>query len=103
MLLMMSVFESPNTAGYLIRHSLHAPIELTCLTVIAIDSLLKMRWMGVKAFFSHARTSFKVLTLTMMIIEATVVMFESKSHFRVIRALRPVFLVDSHYCSETRR
>jgi len=38
-----------------------------------------------------------------MIIEAFVVLIRQTSHFRVSRALRPIFLVDTHYLGGVRR
>ncbi|XP_050548502.1 two pore calcium channel protein 1-like, partial [Daktulosphaira vitifoliae] len=38
-----------------------------------------------------------------MILEAFVVLIRQTSHFRVTRALRPIFLVDSHYLGGVRR
>ncbi|CAG2179921.1 unnamed protein product, partial [Oppiella nova] len=38
-----------------------------------------------------------------MIVEALVVLIRRDSHVRVTRALRPVFLIDNHYCGGIRR
>ena len=66
----------------------------------------------------------KVICLSIMFIEAIIVLVRSRSHFRyeqkkcpygckyvvvlfysyrVTRALRPIFLVDNHYCGGVRR
>ncbi len=38
-----------------------------------------------------------------MVVEAIVVTVRSNNHFRVSRALRPIFLMDNHYCGGVRR
>ena len=38
-----------------------------------------------------------------MFIEAVIVLLRQSSHFRVTRALRPIFLVDTKYCGGVRR
>ena len=38
-----------------------------------------------------------------MFIEALIVLVRQSSHFRVTRALRPIFLVDTKYCGGVRR
>jgi two pore calcium channel protein 1 len=45
----------------------------------------------------------QAVVLVMMFIEAVTVMIRQESHFRVTRALRPVFLLDAHYCRGVRR
>lgn len=38
-----------------------------------------------------------------MFLEAIIVVIRQSSHFRVTRALRPIFLVDTKYCGGVRR
>lgn len=38
-----------------------------------------------------------------MFLEAVIVVIRQSSHFRVTRALRPIFLVDTKYCGGVRR
>lgn len=59
--------------------------------------------MGLKQFSGHKRTMLKLTTLVIMIIEALVVLVRRDSHFRVTRALRPIFVIDNHYCGGIRR
>ncbi|GIY46120.1 two pore calcium channel protein 1 [Caerostris extrusa] len=59
--------------------------------------------MGSQAFLHHKRSVIKLIVLVIMIIEAVVVLGRQTSHFRVTRALRPVFLIDNHYCKGIRR
>ena len=59
--------------------------------------------MGWREFLQHKRTMLKVATLAVMVVEALVVLVRANNHFRVSRALRPIFLVDNHYCGGVRR
>lgn len=43
------------------------------------------------------------ITLTIMVLEAITVLIRQSSHFRVTRALRPIFLVDTRACGAVRR
>lgn len=43
------------------------------------------------------------ITLTIMVLEAITVLIRQSSHFRVTRALRPIFLVDTKACGGVRR
>jgi 2-keto-4-pentenoate hydratase len=45
----------------------------------------------------------QAVILVIMFTEAVTVMIRQESHFRVTRALRPVFLLDAHYCRGVRR
>lgn len=46
---------------------------------------------------------FQCITLTIMFLEAITVLVRQSSHFRVTRALRPLFLVDTRACGSVRR
>lgn len=43
------------------------------------------------------------MTLSIMVIEALTVLIRQSSHFRVTRALRPIFLADTKACGGVRR
>ena len=43
------------------------------------------------------------VALIIMFIEAVTVLIRQDSHVRITRALRPVFLIDSHYLYGVRR
>ena len=64
---------------------------------------LAFRWIGWRDFFRHKRTVIKVLALSLMFVEAVVVLIRANTHFRVSRALRPIFLIDNHFCGGVRR
>lgn len=101
--MVLTLFEPPNGTGYFLLPYQHAAVELACLAVILLEALLKVNWMGFKALLKHPRTAIKLISLLLLAIEGLVVIFRHTSHLRVLRMLRPVFLVDTHYCSETRR
>lgn len=46
---------------------------------------------------------FQSFTLAIMFIESVVVLIRQTNHFRVTRALRPLFLIDTHYFRGVRR
>jgi len=81
----------------------HGSIELCALILIGVQVAFKTRWIGWRTFMLHKRTAIKVLTLVTMTLEAIVVTVKSHSHFRVTRALRPIFLIDNHFCGGVRR
>ena len=68
-----------------------------------VQVALKTRWIGWKTFMLHKRTAIKVLTLIIMTIEALVVIANMSNHFRITRCLRPIFLIDNHFCGGVRR
>ena len=45
----------------------------------------------------------QIVILVVMYTEAMVVLIRMENHFRVTRALRPLFLIDTHYCYGVRR
>lgn len=49
------------------------------------------------------RFLFQCITLAIMFLEAMTVLVRQSSHFRVTRALRPIFLIDTKYCGGVRR
>lgn len=49
------------------------------------------------------RFLFQCITLAIMFLEAVTVLVRQSSHFRVTRALRPIFLIDTKYCGGVRR
>jgi len=45
----------------------------------------------------------QTVVLVIMAVEVIVVFIRQSQHFRVTRAIRPIFLLDSYYCRGTRR
>lgn len=102
-LLLLALIEPPAIEGYELNPNLHAAIEMFGLGIIAIELLLKFRWMGPKRFFRHGRTVIKLAVLLTMNIEAIIIFLRHSIHARYSRALRPIFLIDNHYCHGIRR
>jgi two pore calcium channel protein 1 len=102
-LLLLALVEPPAVDGYELSPSIHAAIEMFALGIIAIELLLKFRWMGPKRFFGHGRTVSKLIVLLAMNLETIVILLRHSIHARYSRALRPIFLLDNHYCHGLRR
>ena len=71
--------------------------------VTGLESVLKMRWFGLRTFIRYPRSMVKCVTLVVMLVEAIVILRGQMTYFRVTRVLRPIFLYDSYYCSGLRR
>lgn len=82
---------------------IHGTLELVALAIIGVELALKLRWIGWSTILKHKRTMLKCVTLGIMLVEAIVVLIRQSSHFRVTRALRPIFLVDTRACGGVRR
>lgn len=102
-LLGLAMCEDPAVPGFNVGEGIHASLELLCLSIMAVELLMKVRWMGIRPFFSHPRTVIKLVVVITMILESLVVLLRQTSHFRITRALRPIFLIDNHYCKGVRR
>lgn len=102
-LLILAVFEEPAIDRLLLPISAHATLELVCLLILAVELILRFKWLGPEKFFKHVRTMTKAVALVVMFIEAIVVIIRQSNHIRVTRALRPIFLLDSNYCRGVRR
>ncbi|XP_022783902.1 two pore calcium channel protein 1-like [Stylophora pistillata] len=81
----------------------HATLEVLSLIIIFAGLAVKLKWQGGKLFFTHKRTSLKVIIWCVVFVEAIVVLVRRENHFRVTRSLRPLFLIDTHYCYGVRR
>nr|XP_006813199.1 PREDICTED: two pore calcium channel protein 1-like [Saccoglossus kowalevskii] len=103
LLLMLALCEHPAVKPFRLDEIVHGSLELFALTIIGLQLGMKMRWLGLKIFVTHKRTAIKSLTLIVMYAEAIVVLIRQTNHFRVTRALRPIFLIDTHYCGGVRR
>lgn len=102
-LLFLAIFEPPAVASLQMNTTIHAAIEIFALATIAMELILKFRWMGPQRFSRHGRTVIKAIVLFAMIIEAIVIFSRQVGHARYSRALRPIFLIDNHYCNGIRR
>nr|XP_058965206.1 two pore channel protein 1-like [Pocillopora verrucosa] len=81
----------------------HAAVEVLSLVIVFAGLAVKLKWQGAKFFFSYKRTRFTVFIWCVVLIEAIVVLVRRENHFRVTRSLRPLFLIETHYCSGVRR
>jgi len=100
-LLLLAIFERPPILEAPI--GVHASLELGALTIITFGLILKMRWLGWRTTLRHQRTLLKGTILLFMFLETIIVLVRQQSHFRVTRALRPIFLVDNRYLRGVRR
>lgn len=103
LLLSLAMFESPAVPGMRAPIGAHGALEVLGVLVLCIDIILKARWKGLRTLVRHKRSMFKCLLLAVMLVEAIVVLVRHASHVRVTRALRPLFLLNTHYCSGVRR
>ncbi|KAL4715303.1 hypothetical protein ACJJTC_010873 [Scirpophaga incertulas] len=102
-LILLAFTEDPAVPTFRLPVWAHGTIELMALTVIGIELHLKLKWIGWSTILKHKRTMIKGITLIIMVLEAVVVICRQSSHFRVTRALRPIFLVDTRHCGGVRR
>ncbi|KZC12738.1 PREDICTED: two pore calcium channel protein 1-like [Dufourea novaeangliae] len=103
LLLVLAVVEEPAVPLFRIPVWAHGSIELFALMIIGIELTLKLRWIGWATMLKHKRTMLKCITLAIMFLEAMTVLVRQSSHFRVTRALRPIFLVDTKCFGNVRR
>ncbi|XP_063368850.1 two pore channel protein 1-like [Cydia amplana] len=102
-LILLAFTEDPAVPAFELPVWAHGTIELLALTVIGVELHLKLKWIGWSTILKHKRTMIKGVTLLIMVLEAVVVLCRQSSHFRVTRALRPIFLVDTRHCGGVRR
>ncbi|XP_045469112.1 two pore channel protein 1-like [Harmonia axyridis] len=102
-LLSLALTEKPSIDKLKLPVGIHGTLELLALGVIGIELALKLRWIGWGTILKHKRTMVKCVTLVIMVMEALVVLVRQSSHFRITRALRPIFLVDTRACGAVRR
>lgn len=102
-LISLALGEEPAVPAFRLPVAVHSTIELLALIVIGVELTLKLRWIGWKSVLKHKRTAMKCLTLGIMFIEAFIVLVRQTPHFRVSRALRPIFIVDTRHLGGVRR
>ncbi|XP_061183466.1 two pore channel protein 1-like [Saccostrea echinata] len=102
-LLFLAACERPAVPFLTLPVGVHGSLEILGQLILALQLAIKLRWLGWKTFFKHKRTAIKSFTLTIMFIESVVVLIRQTNHFRVTRALRPLFLIDTHYFRGVRR
>nr|CAD7453863.1 unnamed protein product [Timema tahoe] len=102
-LLTLAFVEEPALPLFKLPVAVHGSIELLALIIIGVELTMKLRWIGWRTILKHKRTMTKGITLGIMFVEAVTVLVRQSSHFRVTRALRPIFLVDTCHCGGVRR
>ncbi|XP_048482416.1 two pore channel protein 1 isoform X2 [Plutella xylostella] len=102
-LILLAFTEDPAVPMFRLPVWAHGTVELLSLAVIGVELHLKLKWIGWTTILKHKRTMIKGVTLLIMVLEAVVVLCRQSSHFRVSRALRPIFLVDTRHCGGVRR
>ncbi|XP_046386592.1 two pore calcium channel protein 1-like [Ischnura elegans] len=102
-LLALGFVEPPAIPLFQLPVGVHGSIELIALTIVGVELLMKIRWLGWRVLLNHKRTLIKGTTLAIMVVEAIVVLIRQSSHFRVTRSLRPIFLIDNFHLGGVRR
>ncbi|XP_060806615.1 two pore calcium channel protein 1 isoform X2 [Amyelois transitella] len=102
-LILLAFTEDPAVPAFELPVWAHGTIELLALSIIGVELHLKLKWIGWSTILKHKRTMIKGITLLIMLLEAVVVLCRQSSHFRVTRALRPIFLVDTRHFGGVRR
>ncbi|CAG9862413.1 unnamed protein product [Phyllotreta striolata] len=103
LLLLLALVEKPSLENVDFPVGIHGTFELVALGGIGVELMMKLRWIGWRTILRHKRTMVKCVTLSIMVLEAITVLIRQSSHFRVTRALRPIFLVDTRACGGVRR
>ncbi|XP_060581859.1 two pore channel protein 1-like [Ruditapes philippinarum] len=103
LVLLLAACERPAVDFLKLPVGVHGSLEILLLLVLSLELGIRMKWLGWKVYFHHPRTVMKTCMLCIMLTEAVVVLIRQTNHFRVTRALRPIFLLNSHYCRSVRR
>ena len=101
-LMMLGLFEPPCISSLELPIEVHAGVECTSLVVVLLIVLLKIRTRWSTAW-SQRRDLAKLGLSLVLLVEAVTVLVRKKSHWRLTRALRPVFLAENHFMSGVRR
>ena len=101
-LLLLGLCEAPCLPTLELPVLVHTGLEVGFLVVILLVLLLKIRTRWRKAW-SQRRELAKLGLLLVLFLEAVIVITRKKQHWRLTRALRPVFLIENHFMSGVRR
>jgi len=103
-LMSLAIVERPAIDVFIgINEGVHATVELFTLGVLGISIVMQLKWLGWQKFVKHKRSMMKISAWLIMFAEAITVIVRNHSHFRVTRALRPIFLLDNRYLGGVRR
>jgi len=101
--MLLAACERPAVDQLELPVGIHGSVEMLCLLILSLELGIRFKWQGWRVFFRHKRTVIKSFVTLLMIVEAVVVLVRQANHFRVTRALRPLFLIHTHYCQSVRR
>lgn len=99
------------SAEYIMCDSNYTSLIFLCVRIMMVMNPGWMKLCSRNQYFElkvsvHLKLSIpthQVVVLSVVFVEAIVVLVRSRNHVRVTRALRPLFLIDSHYCFGVRR
>ncbi|KAK3785343.1 hypothetical protein RRG08_045569 [Elysia crispata] len=103
LVMLLAACERPAVPYMQLPVGVHGSLEMLCLLILSLDLGIRMKWLGCRSFFQHRRTIIKTLMVLLMLTESIIVLVRQENHFRVTRALRPFFLMHTHYCQGVRR
>eukprot|EP00730_Choanoeca_flexa_P002322 TRINITY_DN11004_c0_g1_i3.p1 TRINITY_DN11004_c0_g1~~TRINITY_DN11004_c0_g1_i3.p1 ORF type:complete len:1074 (+),score=285.59 TRINITY_DN11004_c0_g1_i3:93-3314(+) len=107
LLLALTIFEEPETvffASHTTQRWIMALIEVWCVMVIAGFLYWRTRITGWRQWWSRRGNRFRLAILSLMIIDVIAgLSSETYRHYRLLRLLRPLFLVDTFNFGGTRR
>lgn len=103
LLLLLGFVEKPCLPSMEVDLSVHCSVEIVCLLVTLFSVVLKARWHWKNSLKQHKLDVIRSVVLVEMLIEAIVVFTRQQSHFRITRAVRPLFLCDNYYLRGVRR
>lgn len=117
LLMLLALIEYPGVVseegdfyeGYLytrVMFPILVSIELSLLIFIALDLLMRVVWQGAGQFALHFRTVVTALVLVLLFADAIAAIGTTLSghvHLRVLRALRPVFFIETYRMNSVRR
>uniref|UniRef100_A0A2C9KW31 Ion transport domain-containing protein n=1 Tax=Biomphalaria glabrata TaxID=6526 RepID=A0A2C9KW31_BIOGL len=101
--MLLAASERPAVAYFELPVGIHGSLEMLCLLILSLDLGIRFKWLRLWGFIKHRRTLFKAILILLMLVESIVVLVRQTNHFRVTRALRPLFLLHTHYCQGVRR
>ncbi|XP_052214317.1 two pore channel protein 1-like isoform X2 [Dreissena polymorpha] len=102
-ILLLAACERPAVDLFMLPVGVHGSLEILMLLLLPLELGIRMTWLGWRVLIRHPRTVIKTSMLLIMLVEAITVICRQTNHFRVTRALRPIFLLNTHYCRGVRR
>ncbi|XP_052801255.1 two pore calcium channel protein 1-like isoform X1 [Mya arenaria] len=101
--LLLAACERPAVDLIKLPVGVHGSLEILMLLVLSLELAIRMKWLSWRVYFRHPRTVIKTVMLIIMLVEAVTVIVRQHNHFRVTRAIRPIFLLNTYYGRGIRR